>query len=379
MNVVKCKNGHFFDGDSYATCPHCGAAVETGSAPMPSPVAEQEKKRFGFGHRKNSQNAPAGTPAGVVVPPARPEVYRGDELTDSYPPAMINRQPEMPEPYVPTPAQPPVAPPAGALSGEHTLDFWSDPAVAQQTPQEQPEEPQNPFGVIAEPAASESAQEPVQEAEVNPFMAEVQNPFLSEAQVPEATGEAFFAAETPVAPAEEAPFAETPVAEPEARHAAPETDAVSLAEAISKASANSEGKTMSYFSVAAMGAEPAAPKKPAVDPVVGWLVCVGGNHLGESFSMTAGKNSIGRNEDNRIVLSRDNKVSRSKHALIVYEPKKRNFYLQPGDSSGLTYLNDNYIEESTKLERNDVVELGDSKFVFVPLCDETFSWEEYLK
>ena len=27
MKVVKCKNGHFFDNDSYGTCPHCGETV----------------------------------------------------------------------------------------------------------------------------------------------------------------------------------------------------------------------------------------------------------------------------------------------------------------------------------------------------------------
>ena len=64
--------------------------------------------------------------------------------------------------------------------------------------------------------------------------------------------------------------------------------------------------------------------------------------------------------------------------MITFEPKKRFFYLQPGDSSGLTYLNDDYIDESKKLKPKDIIELGDSKFLFVPLCDETFSWEEYL-
>jgi len=116
----------------------------------------------------------------------------------------------------------------------------------------------------------------------------------------------------------------------------------------------------------------------ASEPVVGWLVCVGGCHFGECFNIYAGKNSIGRSEENRIVISNDNSISRIKHALIVYEPKKRNFYLQPGDSSGLTYLNDDYITDSHKLATQDMIELGDSKFMFVPLCGETFSWEEHM-
>lgn len=28
MNLTKCGNGHFYDGDAYAACPHCGGAVE---------------------------------------------------------------------------------------------------------------------------------------------------------------------------------------------------------------------------------------------------------------------------------------------------------------------------------------------------------------
>ena len=24
MNLTKCSNGHFYDGDTYASCPHCG-------------------------------------------------------------------------------------------------------------------------------------------------------------------------------------------------------------------------------------------------------------------------------------------------------------------------------------------------------------------
>ena len=50
MNVVKCKNGHFFDGDGYAVCPHCGEAIATGSvAPM---YTEKKEKKGLFGKKK---------------------------------------------------------------------------------------------------------------------------------------------------------------------------------------------------------------------------------------------------------------------------------------------------------------------------------------
>jgi len=141
---------------------------------------------------------------------------------------------------------------------------------------------------------------------------------------------------------------------------------------------NSGGKTFGYFS---MGATTDSDNKAVIvsnEPVVGWLVCVQGAHFGESFNIVAGKNSIGRNSDNKIILGKDGSVSREKHALIIYEPKKRNFYLQPGDSSGLTYINDDMITETRMLNKRDIIELGNGKYIFIPLCNETFSWEDYL-
>ena len=138
---------------------------------------------------------------------------------------------------------------------------------------------------------------------------------------------------------------------------------------------------MSYFSTASASSVASTEKpvsKGSSEPIVGWLVCIKGIHLGDAFIIYSGKNSIGRSDDNRIVITGDNSISRSKHAFIVYEPKKRNFYLQPGDSSGLTYLNEEYITESKLLSSKDVIELGESKFIFIPLCGQDFSWEEYI-
>ena len=144
---------------------------------------------------------------------------------------------------------------------------------------------------------------------------------------------------------------------------------------VKKISASTEGKTMSYFSSATNN--DSGTSKPHAEPVVGWLVAISGNHFGESFYIHAGQNSIGRGADNDIVVGLDNSISRVKHALIVYEPKKRKFYLQPGASSGLTYLNDEYITESKLVEAKDVIELGESKLLFIPLCGPDFTWENY--
>lgn len=112
-----------------------------------------------------------------------------------------------------------------------------------------------------------------------------------------------------------------------------------------------------------------------VDPIVGWLVCIQGRRYGECFTIGAGKNSIGRSTDNRISIAGDAQVSRSQHAYIIYEPRSRKFYLQPGNSSGLTYLNQQLVLLPELLKERDEIGLNESKFLFIPLCNESFSWE----
>ena len=87
---------------------------------------------------------------------------------------------------------------------------------------------------------------------------------------------------------------------------------------------------------------------------------------------------MGRSESNQIVLSKDPAVSREKHAFLTFEPKARQFYLRPGDSSGLVYLNDEYIYETKLLHGGDTISLGQSRFYFQPLCGEGFSWAEFI-
>ena len=170
----------------------------------------------------------------------------------------------------------------------------------------------------------------------------------------------------------------------------------SLAEALRQVSASDEGKTLSYFSLvsgAQTGEEtaPAAKTAPAAEgtgspslgspaaPVVGLLVGIAGPHLCEIFGIGSGSSSIGRGKGNSVVLNKDFAVSREKHAMLTYEPKSRQFYIKPGESSGLTYLNGAFVTELTLLKPRDIIEVGGSRFLFVPLCDEEFSWEDYLK
>lgn len=115
------------------------------------------------------------------------------------------------------------------------------------------------------------------------------------------------------------------------------------------------------------------------DPVVGWLVCVKGENQGESFQIVSGRNTIGRRETNDIALIGENSVSRENHASVFYDYKKSEFYLKPGEGNTMPYINDEMVTTMTKLNRYDVVEIGDCICVFVPFCCEEFSWDKYIE
>lgn len=116
--------------------------------------------------------------------------------------------------------------------------------------------------------------------------------------------------------------------------------------------------------------------KIGIDPVVGWLVCVEGKAKGRDYRIRSEKNFIGRSEKMQICIKGDDTISREKHAVISFNPKKQNFRLLPGDSTGLTYLNEEEVDMPLDLKPYDIIEIGQTKLMFVALCGENFKWEE---
>lgn len=114
----------------------------------------------------------------------------------------------------------------------------------------------------------------------------------------------------------------------------------------------------------------------SIEPVCGWLVCIVGARIGKDYQIKAGKNFIGRGDEMDIQILGDNKISRKNHSIIVYDSKKRNTVLLPGDASGLTYLNGEAVYVPMELKSYDEVEMGASRFLFVPFCGEHFEWKE---
>ena len=70
----------------------------------------------------------------------------------------------------------------------------------------------------------------------------------------------------------------------------------------------------------------------------------------------------------------DNTVSHSSHAIVVYDPRSNAYLAQPGSSKELFYVNDKLVLNPVELKTMDLLNIGDTKLMFVPLCGEQFHW-----
>ncbi len=153
-----------------------------------------------------------------------------------------------------------------------------------------------------------------------------------------------------------------------------ESQGFSLKAAVGQAMADSavtqedDGKTVSLYQT-----------KMGMEPVTGWLVCIEGPAFGESFQLKSGRNFIGRSPNMDVVLPGDSSISREKHAIILYEPKKREFIAQAGESRELFYLNDEVVLNPVRLKQYDILTIGNTRLMLFPCCGEKFSWEDYKK
>lgn len=112
----------------------------------------------------------------------------------------------------------------------------------------------------------------------------------------------------------------------------------------------------------------------AVDPVVGWLVCVAGADKGRDWRLVGGLNALGRGDTMPVRLS-DPAVSRERHALISFDPRSVRFLLAPGEGRALVYRNGQEVLLPVPLQAHDRIELGGSTLVFVPLVGPDFGWD----
>lgn len=114
------------------------------------------------------------------------------------------------------------------------------------------------------------------------------------------------------------------------------------------------------------------------DPVVGWLVVVGGSGLGAFRPIFEGNNAIGRGKDQRIPIDfGDASISSEAQAYIRYDSMDRSFLFVPNLSkTNIVAINDKKPTGAVKLEPMDVITMGRTQLAFVPFCGEEFDWSE---
>lgn len=407
MNVKRCANGHFFDADKYQLCPHCGASIENVS--NTSQQATQGKRDKHPAKRKREESTESiirpmpqktmGKTFGVFDEPE--QTFRPGKsvrVTAGYNPS---ENAEEKKAFRPCPkcgktisAQARFCKHCGLSISEET-ETPVIPSVTDKKPSDSTDE-----AVGTAPAHDLSKQ--LEEKEHNdtcPFcgeeildddifcihcgkrLPEAKTPVWDENVSEQPKAPPVIETSNPSRPAQNydsaKPSADSFAAEPEKGAesvSSSSTAAPSLEAAVKSAVSGNDGRTIGFFSMGSSG-----NTNSDVDPVVGWLVCVKGKHFGESFPIAAGRNSVGRGASNKIMISGDNSVSREKHAWITYDPRHRVFFIQPGEGSGLSYLNGETVMETKKMAAKDKIEIGDGMYLLIPLCDESFSWEDYIK
>ena len=378
MKKVLCNMNHYYDADKFSTCPHCARAKaflerSAPAAQRPEPPAQGAPARDGYWSlddlrgKTSLPDTPAPgfsaplpqEPSGLNIMHTTP-LFQPDEMPLPVPP--VQDQPHCPSCGAQLRKQQPFCPFCGVRIDEAVPPA---PVQAQQPEPEPMSAPEQPFIPISKPAPEpEQPSVPVPEPEPEQPVSEPgPAPGAEQPPVP-ASGP-----ETDSGPLPETPPA--PVIEPE-RDSVPVPAPASAQPprpAFFPSSAPGDGRTHILYT----------GETSQIEPVVGWLVCVLGSQQGLSFPLSGGRNRIGRSADMDVCLSSDPEVSRNMHCILTFDPASEAFYLQAGDGRGLTYLNGTLLLTPMQLKPHDLIRVGATTLLFVPLCGESFHWNTYFQ
>lgn len=112
------------------------------------------------------------------------------------------------------------------------------------------------------------------------------------------------------------------------------------------------------------------------DPVVGWLICTKGANRGRDYRLHSGTNFIGRSKEMDVCIEHDSTISKRNAASISYDDRSKTFFIQKGEVRNLLYLNGSPVRSDADLVMYDRIEIGNTELIFVPLCSESFNWQE---
>jgi hypothetical protein len=114
------------------------------------------------------------------------------------------------------------------------------------------------------------------------------------------------------------------------------------------------------------------------DPVVGFLIVVGGPGLGSYRSIYEGNNTVGRSKENRIPLDfGDDAISNEAQAYLRYDSSDRSFLFVPNlAKTNVVSVNDKRPAGPVPLQAMDVITFGRTQVAFLPFCGSEFDWSE---
>lgn len=378
MKKVLCNMNHYYDADKFSTCPHCARAKaflerSAPAAQRSEPPAQGAPARDGYWSlddlrgKTSLPDTPAPgfsaplpqEPSGLNIMHTTP-LFQPDEMPLPVPP--VQDQPRCPSCGAQLRKRQPFCPFCGVRIDEAVPPA---PVQAQQPEPEPMSAPEQPFIPIPKPAPEpEQPSVPVPEPEP-------EQPVSEPGPVP--------GAEQPPVPASEPETDSGPLPEtPPAPVIEPERDSVPV-----PAPASAQPPRPAFFPSSAPGDGRThilyTGETSQIEPVVGWLVCVLGSQQGLSFPLSGGRNRIGRSADMDVCLSSDPEVSRNMHCILTFDPASEAFYLQAGDGRGLTYLNGTLLLTPMQLKPHDLIRVGATTLLFVPLCGESFHWNTYFQ
>ncbi len=395
--IKKCINGHYYDGDKFPICPHCGAGDEMpAGTPQPAPPAVP----------------PQG---GTVYPSPLPQFQNDDDDDATVPLAFLQKNKPQPVKAEEEDATVPMTPPQPVKAEEEDATVPMTPpqpvkaeeedATVPMTPQQPVKAEEEDATVPMTPPQSVKAEEEDATVPMTP-----QQPVKAEeatTALPMTPPAAPTAAEQTIQampqPSSDIPQAQQPApAQPYNSLLPPLPYAPQTTYQQPQAQQTTyQQPQASYQPQPAYQPDPYAMQQPTLDPynrnpydagymnnmtatpsadrntpTVGWLVGLSGACYGESFELKSGKNFIGRNPDMDIALTMDNSVAPYRHAVVLFEPKESVFLALPGEAREMLYVNDEAVITNKPLKAFDKLTVGSSKLLFFPLCSDTFSWDK---
>jgi len=368
MKLTKCENKHFYDADKYDVCPHCESEENAQSAPQvysTGPSAKPRQSTASMSHSDRASISSSSLKKGTLSPHTG-SIWEqnADQKTASFMDEFATPDEALDETPDETPQGAPGAKFCAACGTENNIAAVFCGKCGKKTSEELPDKPPeaptpNPIGEHSDVYGIPNIPEPA--------------PLPAPPPVEPSVNSEISAAAPPAPPATPPPVNPEIPADDLETHA-PITPIPQAQESLQSQvnAVASHGPTEDMKTIAFYNFEDA-------QPVVGWLVCVSGEYFGQSFNIKSGQNFIGRALTMDIPLAKDTSVSRNKHAIITYDPQNRVFFIQPGESSGLTYHKGKLLLAYQPLNSHEEIKVGNSEFIFIPCCGEKFKWEDYIQ